>query len=37
MADAAMPALRAVLGLQTPQQVRAEPLAPLQLPPASTR
>ena len=37
MADAAMPALRAVLGLQTPQQVRAEPLAPLQLPPAATR
>jgi lysophospholipase L1-like esterase len=37
MADAAMPALRAVLGLQTPQQVRSEPLAPLQLPPAATR
>ena len=34
MADAAMPALRAVLGLQTPAQVRAEPLAPLQVPPA---
>ena len=37
MADAAIPALRAVLGLQTPQQVRAEPLAPLQMPPAATR
>ena len=29
MADAALPALRAVLGLQSPAQVRAEPLAPL--------
>jgi hypothetical protein len=37
MADAAMPALRAVLGLQRPVQVRAEPLAPLQLPPAQIR
>jgi nicotinic acid mononucleotide adenylyltransferase len=37
MADAAMPALRAVLGLQAPVQVRAEPLAPLQVPPAATR
>jgi hypothetical protein len=37
MADAAMPALRSVLGLETPQQVHAEPLAPLQLPPAATR
>lgn len=37
MADAAMPALRAVLGLQAPIQVRAEPLAPLQIPPATTR
>lgn len=36
MADAAMPALRAVLGLQVPVQVRAEPLAPLQAP-ATTR
>ncbi|MFN3349276.1 hypothetical protein [Pseudorhodoplanes sp.] len=32
MADAALPALRAVLGLPSPQQVRAEPLAPLQPP-----
>jgi lysophospholipase L1-like esterase len=37
MADAAIPALRAVLGLQAPQQVHAEPLAPLSLPPAATR
>jgi hypothetical protein len=37
MADAAMPALRAVLGLQATQQIRAEPLAPLQIPPAATR
>jgi hypothetical protein len=37
MADAAMPALRAVLGLRTVQQIRAEPLAPLQMPPATTR
>ena len=35
MADAAMPALRSVLELEAPQQVRAEPLPPLQLPPAS--
>ena len=37
MADAAMPALRSVLGIQAPLQVQAEPLAPLQLPPATTR
>jgi lysophospholipase L1-like esterase len=37
MADAAMPALRSVLGLATPSQVQAEPLAPLQTPPAATR
>ncbi|MGD9923271.1 MAG: hypothetical protein AB7V13_17780 [Pseudorhodoplanes sp.] len=37
MADAAMPVLRAVLDLATPQQVRAEPLAPLQVPPPATR
>ena len=34
MADAAMPVLRPVLGLASPQQVRAEPLAPLQIPAA---
>jgi hypothetical protein len=34
MADAAMPVLRSVLGLASPQQVRAEPLAPLQIPAA---
>ena len=32
MADAAIPALRAVLGLTAPTQVHAEPLAPLQMP-----
>jgi len=32
MADAALPVLRNMLGLRTPAQVRAEPLAPLQLP-----
>ena len=38
MADAALPAVRGLLELQTPPQVRAEPLAPLQLPQApSTR
>jgi lysophospholipase L1-like esterase len=37
MADAAMPVLRAVLQLTTPTQVRAEPLAPLQMPVAPTR
>jgi lysophospholipase L1-like esterase len=35
MADAALPVLRALLELQAPQQVRAEPLAPLPMPPAS--
>jgi hypothetical protein len=35
MADAALPVLRSLLELQTPQQVRAEPLAPLPMPPAS--
>ena len=35
MADAALPVLRAILELPAPQQVRAEPLAPLQMPPAS--
>lgn len=38
MADATMPVLRAVLQLSTPAQVRAEPLAPVQMPaPATTR
>jgi len=37
MADAAMPALRAILGLETPAQVRVEPLAPIQAPAAATR
>jgi hypothetical protein len=35
MADAALPVLRSLLELQAPQQVRAEPLAPLPMPPAS--
>ena len=35
MADAALPVLRALLQLQAPQQVSAEPLAPLQVPPVS--
>ncbi len=41
MADAALPALRGLLELPTPQQIRAEPLPPLQMPaqaaPAITR
>ena len=37
MADAALPVLRSILNVQTPQQIHAEPLAPLQLPPATTR
>ena len=38
MADAALPAVRGLLEIPTPPQVRAEPLAPLQLPQApSTR
>jgi hypothetical protein len=32
MADAALPAVRDVLGLRAPPQIRAEPLAPLQVP-----
>jgi lysophospholipase L1-like esterase len=38
MADAALPAMRALLGMQAPPSVRAEPLAPLQqlTPPAIT-
>jgi hypothetical protein len=35
MADAALPVLRGLLELPAPQQVRAEPLAPLTLPPPS--
>ena len=35
MADAALPVLRALLQLEAPQQVRAEPLPPLPMPPAS--
>ncbi len=32
MADAALPAVREILGLRAPPQIRSEPLAPLQLP-----